>query len=511
MKRSPHISVAAEFSDAAHLPERRTQLRHQPRSLVYVELDEGNGGIVLNISEDGMTVQAVMGLMDDFLSRVRFQLSESKEWIETSAQVAWANETRKLLGLRFVELPEQSRRQIRQWVERERSGNQDAGSPEIPAEAPAKPQEAPAALPAVPAEPLPVAAVVVETMPVASIEPPPPEEPAEAVSVIAADSHPDLHLSEIPALSSEFTPHVASLTTVTETAEIEPSVITSVDVVSEPSTEQKAEPVPFFQRESFRAPVTSDSLPDKWSAAVFFLFLATASLAAGWAVGRCALSSGLQTFRRVVLREGAAGAVASPSAALTPRGYLSEIEIINANNDRWTIPLASSALVTGVQTRPGSDGISPSPNRGTKVPFRTWVLTAPVQPRNTGDNSDSVAPPVASAVEGAQNAIPLVEQPYSIPAPPPPKQAVVRAPQLIRRVDPVYPPLAVSRHLDGIVKMHLIVGANGAVRDVRVLSGPPMLAEAAARAAGQWVYSPAIVDGKPSDSDVDISIAFHLP
>jgi outer membrane biosynthesis protein TonB len=70
----------------------------------------------------------------------------------------------------------------------------------------------------------------------------------------------------------------------------------------------------------------------------------------------------------------------------------------------------------------------------------------------------------------------LVEQPYSIPAPPPPKQAVVRAAQLIRRVDPAYPPLASSRHIDGVVKMHITVGANGTVRDVRVLSGPPMLA-----------------------------------
>ena len=145
------------------------------------------------------------------------------------------------------------------------------------------------------------------------------------------------------------------------------------------------------------------------------------------------------------------------------------------------------------------------------MPFRTWVLTAPVQPRSSATDSDSAVPPVASAAEAAQNAIPLVEQPYSIPAPPPPKQAVVQAPQLIRRVDPVYPPLAVSRHLNGIVKMHIIVSASGTVRDVRVLSGPPMLAEAAARAASQWVYSPAIVDGKASDSDVDISIAFHLP
>jgi len=462
-----------------------------------------------------MAVQAVMGLMDDFLSRVRFQLSESKEWIEVSAQVTWSNETRKLVGLRFVDLPDQSRQQIRQWLERELSGNEEADSPEIPAgvhaEAHAQAPDTPAVLPTVPVLPPPVGLpVMAPAEALAAAIPPPSEGPAQAASAIAVDSHPD----ETPALSSDFTLSVPSVAAVTEIAEAHPSVSAPVDAVGEPGAEQIAKPVLSFQSDSFRSPATIDrGLPDKWSAAVFFLFLATASLAAGWAVGRGALAGGFQTFRKAVLREGAAGgAVAPPLVALTPRAHVSDIEIVSVNNDRWMIPVASSAPVTAGQTRSASDGISPSSSRGATVPFRTWVLTPPVQPRNSGGNSDSTAPPaVASAAEAAQNTIPLVEQPYSIPAPPPPKQAVVRAAQLIRRVDPVYPPLAVSRHLDGIVKMHILVSASGTVRDVRVLSGPPMLSEAAAKAASQWVYSPAIVDGKASDSEVDISIAFHLP
>jgi TonB family protein len=561
MKRSPHISAAAEFSDAVH-PERRTQLRHQPQSLVYVELDEGNGGIALNIGEDGMAVQAVMGLMDDFLARVRFQLSESKEWIETSAQVTWSNETRKLLGLRFVELPEESRQLIRQWVERESSRSEDAGSPDAPTDAYARVRaqarqmraaspDAPAATSAVdvPAEAPAEAAPVDTPLEVAAAEgisigppvEPLSEAPAEAPSTIAADSLPDSHPSETPALSSESVPHITTVAAIAESTQVDSSVNAPVDSPVDPpvsaavdpigapvgapidapvetigglNAEREAKPVLSFQSDSFRSAATIDGgLPDKWTAAVFFLFLATASLAAGWAVGRGALAGSLQTFRKAVLREGAAGGAVIPrSSALAPQAHLSEIEIVNVNNDRWTIPLTSSAPVTGGQTRASSGGISPASNRGANVPYRTWVLTAPVQPRSSGNNSDPAAPPaVASAAEAAQNTIPLVEQPYSIPAPPPPKQAVVRAPQLVRRVDPVYPPLAVSRHLDGIVKMHIVVSASGTVRDVRVLSGPPMLAEAATRAASQWVYSPAIVDGKASDSEVDISIAFHLP
>ncbi len=131
MKRSPQDSAAAEYIDAVHLPERRAHLRHQPRSIVYVELDEGNGGIALNLSEDGLAVQSVMPLMDDFLARLRFQLSESKEWIETSAQVVWTNESRKLVGLRFMGLPEVSRGLIREWLEREDLPNKEADGPQI--------------------------------------------------------------------------------------------------------------------------------------------------------------------------------------------------------------------------------------------------------------------------------------------------------------------------------------------------------------------------------------------
>ena len=64
--------------------ERRVHFRQPIRTLAYVELDEGNGGIILNVSESGLAVQAVTSLMDDHLPRMRFQLSQSPDWVETS-------------------------------------------------------------------------------------------------------------------------------------------------------------------------------------------------------------------------------------------------------------------------------------------------------------------------------------------------------------------------------------------------------------------------------------------
>lgn len=97
-------------------PNRRSHERQTIRSLAYIELDEGNGGIVLNISEDGMAVQAVMGLVEDHLPNMRFQLSNSKTWVETGGQIVWKSESRKTAGLQFVGLPEEARNQIREWI-----------------------------------------------------------------------------------------------------------------------------------------------------------------------------------------------------------------------------------------------------------------------------------------------------------------------------------------------------------------------------------------------------------
>jgi len=96
--------------------DRRLHLRQQVMSLAYIELGEGNGGIVLNVSEGGLAVQAVMSLLDDDLPKMRFQFSQSKDWIAASGRIAWTSESRKMAGVEFVDLPEEARDHIKQWL-----------------------------------------------------------------------------------------------------------------------------------------------------------------------------------------------------------------------------------------------------------------------------------------------------------------------------------------------------------------------------------------------------------
>lgn len=63
---------------------------------------------------------------------------------------------------------------------------------------------------------------------------------------------------------------------------------------------------------------------------------------------------------------------------------------------------------------------------------------------------------------------------------------------------------------EGIVKMHGIIGRDGKVRSLTLVSGPPLLASAAMSAVRDWRYIPAILNGQPIETEQDMSIDFRL-
>ncbi len=81
--------VSAHVDGKKQPVDRRVHVRQPVRSLAYVELGEGNGGIVLNVSEGGIAVQAVMSLMGDELPCVRVQLAHCKKRIEAKGRITW--------------------------------------------------------------------------------------------------------------------------------------------------------------------------------------------------------------------------------------------------------------------------------------------------------------------------------------------------------------------------------------------------------------------------------------
>ena len=93
----------------------RTHYRHELRTLTYVTLDTANGGIVRNVNREGVAVQAVGPLRSEQRVRLRFELSLPRLRVETYGQVSWAEPSGQC-GIRFVDLPAQTARQIDQWI-----------------------------------------------------------------------------------------------------------------------------------------------------------------------------------------------------------------------------------------------------------------------------------------------------------------------------------------------------------------------------------------------------------
>jgi protein TonB len=81
---------------------------------------------------------------------------------------------------------------------------------------------------------------------------------------------------------------------------------------------------------------------------------------------------------------------------------------------------------------------------------------------------------------------------------------------LIHDVTPQYPPEAGRARLEGTVLLMAVIGKDGSVKDVRVESGLPILAQAAIDAVRQWRYKPYLIDGEPVEVDSRITINFTL-
>ena len=82
---------------------------------------------------------------------------------------------------------------------------------------------------------------------------------------------------------------------------------------------------------------------------------------------------------------------------------------------------------------------------------------------------------------------------------------------LLARVDPEYPDEARQQHIQGAVVLNVLVGVDGAVRDLKAISGDPQLVKAASDAVQQWRFQPHYLKGRPVEFETRITVNFSLP
>jgi len=109
------------------------------------------------------------------------------------------------------------------------------------------------------------------------------------------------------------------------------------------------------------------------------------------------------------------------------------------------------------------------------------------------------------------------------PPPPPVKEAPkpttpqrirvggnVQQANLIRKVQPVYPPLAKQARIQGTVRFTAIIGKDGTIQNLQLVTGHPLLVEAARQAVSQWQYKPTLLNGEPVEVVTQIDVNFTL-
>ncbi len=104
-----------------------------------------------------------------------------------------------------------------------------------------------------------------------------------------------------------------------------------------------------------------------------------------------------------------------------------------------------------------------------------------------------------------------------LPAPAPPAPIVhtlrlshISEGNLIRKVQPAYPPLARSARIQGTVVLQAAISKQGTIENLSVLSGHPMLVPAALDAVRQWRYRPYILNNEPVEVETQITVNFSL-
>jgi protein TonB len=86
----------------------------------------------------------------------------------------------------------------------------------------------------------------------------------------------------------------------------------------------------------------------------------------------------------------------------------------------------------------------------------------------------------------------------------------ISPPAKTRNVDPIYPRVAQSARVSGVVILEAVIGADGRVTDVKVLRSVALLDDAAIAAVRQWEYTPTMLNGSPVPVIMTVTVNFQL-
>ena len=194
------------------------------------------------------------------------------------------------------------------------------------------------------------------------------------------------------------------------------------------------------------------------------------------------------------------------------------------------LKLLSQSLITTPTPPPGppAEMVNSSSTRAVLSNFRNGILMRPDRiPRGIANVDDHGVVPLSATnwvpggapqdgiPNGVLNSILSGSHPIMPPKPTPVARSTFRSSTmmqgyLIHRVEPGYPPLARAPRIQGQVRLQAIISKQGAIENLQVLTGHPMLVTAAVAAVRQWRYRPYVLNGEPVEVEIEITVNFVL-
>jgi TonB family protein len=549
--------------------DRRLQLRATLTSCSYTALDDINGGVVLNISETGMAVASTDPLVvPDYLPQIRFRLPNVEHRIKVSAQVVWLAESKKNVGIRFVDLATETRNQIANWIASEKQ------SPEFAGLTPAPVQSLfPAPLESVSEEPKWTVVPEQEQHPALELMARAASRPSELVTPEIRNASSPLFVEDLP-LEAD---HDAFAPGFGPRAEAE-------------SAEWPASPIENSPSRSFILELSGLRV-----AALIFLF-ALITLAVGLTAGRSALGLLLRDTKKSLptsdhtsqallnpLRERTSQPSAPPAtdtsvkstvnppASATPPpkpeshsesrttqslGARSEDSTPSAAPIGPSSATATPSLPDSANTEASSNSDSSAGLSARNAPppgdFQPAPPSRAVVPKSVAPANPTPASPAPRNVMPPARAIPHLSSPSTIlftgpgdgskpfrlilperpiaasstfaitsqlsvlVAPertraPAREPARLQAGELVSFVWPRYPRPGNRRRSSETVKVRTTIGEFGQVLDVKRVSGSFSLLPAAISAIRMWRYKPTLLNNRPVQAQQDVTIEFRPP
>jgi protein TonB len=126
---------------------------------------------------------------------------------------------------------------------------------------------------------------------------------------------------------------------------------------------------------------------------------------------------------------------------------------------------------------------------------------------------------ISGVLGGIIGGIPSAAPPPPPPPPPQHKEAAitrikvggnVQSAMIIRKTPPVYPQLAKSARVSGVVHLAAAIAKDGTIQELHSLGGPALLIQAAMDAVKTWIYKPTMLNGEPVQVETTIDVNFTL-